>query len=185
MRPVDIATVLWQDDCLHELHVRDDGRPVQIWIPCSSYRAFARMLGAEDCYFSAIPRTDRQTWATGRAPALWAVLQTGTATAALQRFRPAPTFVARAGRTQQRIAFWALSAPLWGSYIEQATERLAYALHALRRAAKLETLLPSPYAKIDGRQHYIEFFEPEIYSARQVVGHLRDAPPADGWRRAA
>lgn len=177
--------MLWQDGCLHELHVRHDERPVRIWIPCESYRAFARMLDAENCCFSIVPRTERQPWATGRSPALWVVLQSGTAVKALERFRPAPTLVVRAGRTQQRWALWALSQPLWGAWIERATERLAYALHGLRRAASSDTLLPAPWAKVDGRQMWIEYEQPEIFDARQVVGHLKDAPPTDGWRRAA
>lgn len=181
MRPVDVATMLWQDDCLHELSVRHDDRPVQIWIPCSSYRAFARMLGHHDCRISVVPRTERAPWATRHAPVLWAVLRDGKAAEVLTRFRPAPTLVVRAGRTQHRAALWALSRPLRGAYIEQATQRLAYALHGFRRAASVETLIPSPFSA----PNFIEYEQPEIFTARQVVGHLRDAPAIDAWRRAA
>lgn len=183
MTPREISYLLWQDDCMHELIVRHDGRPVRIWIPCESYRAFERMLGAEDAQISVVPRTEAKSWATGQAPVVWAALQTGNAVKALERFRPAPTLVLRAGRTQLRWALWALSKPLWGAFIEQATERLSYALHGLRRAASSETLIPSPFTAIDGRRIWTEFSEPAVYTARQVVGHLKDAPPRDGWRR--
>lgn len=181
MRPVDVALMLWQDGCEHELQVRHQTKPVQIWIPCERHRAFARMLDADACRISVVPRTERKSWATGGSSALWVVLQSGAATRLLERFRPAPTLVIRAGRTQQRWALWALSRPLWGSYIEQAGERLSYALHGLRRAAQPETLIPSPFSA----PNWIEYEQPEVFTARQVVGHLRDAPPADAWRRAA
>ena len=178
-----ISTMLWQDGCLHEIRREFEGRMITLWIPCESYRAVERQLTAPDAQISVVPRQDKQSWTTGRAPVVWATLQTGDARAALERFRPAPTVVLRAGRTQLRWALWALSVPLWGSYIEQATERLAYALHGLRRAASVETLIPSPFTVLDRRRIYVEFEEPEIYSARQVVGHLRDAPPPYDWRK--
>lgn len=179
MTSAEIATLLWQDGGLHEVRAYHDGRPIQIWIPCARPRAFARVLDLEDCQISVVPRTESKSWATGRASVVWAVLQSGQATAALERFRPAPTLVVRAGRTHRRWALWALSRPLWGTYIEQATERLSYALHGVRKAASAETLIPSPFSA----PHYIEFETGEIYAPRQIVGHLKDAPPTDGWRR--
>ena len=181
MKPTDLALALWQDRCLHEVHAVHDRRHVQIWIPCESQHAFARMLDTHDCSISLVPRTERRSWTTGRAPALWVELRTGKATQALERFRPAPTLVWRAGRTQHRWALWALSEPLWGEWIVRATERLAYALHGLRRAGQPETIVPSPFSA----PHWVEYAQPEVFQARQVVGHLRDAPAADAWRRAA
>jgi hypothetical protein len=182
----EIPIMLWQDGCHHELHRSYEGRPIAIWIPCERYRAAARQLDAPDCRISLVPRTEKdKPWMTGRAPVVWVALQTRPATQALERFRPAPTFVLRAGRSSFRWAVWALSRPLWGAYIEQATQRLAYHLRGLRKAASVEALLPAPWAIVDGRQIWIEFEQPETFTARQVVGHLRDAPPIDTWRRRA
>jgi hypothetical protein len=178
--------MLWQGGCLHEIRRSFEERPIVLWIPCESYLAVEHQLSAPDGQISVVPRQDKgKSWSTGRAPVAWAVLQTSAARQALERFRPAPTVVLRAGRTQLRWALWALAAPLWGSYIEQATERLAYALHGLRRAASSETLIPCPWSVLDGRQIVVEFEQPEIYTAKQVVGHLRDAPPLHNWRRQA
>lgn len=184
MRPLDFSFMLWQDGCQHEIRREHEGRMITLWIPCESYRAFARQLEAPEAQISVVPRQDRgKSWSTGRAPVAWATLQTSNSRQALERFRPAPTVVLRAGRTQLRWALWALSVPLWGSFIEQATERLAYALHGLRRAANVETMIPAPFTVLDRRQIYVEFADPQIYTARQVVGHLRDAPPPYDWRR--
>lgn len=176
-----MALMLWQDRCLHELHVEHHGRVTRIWIPCEHDRAFARMLDADGCQISLVPRTEEREWSTGQAPVLWVQLQTGKATQALERFRPAPTIVWRSGLSQRRWALWALRRPLRGEWIVRGTERLSYALHGLRRAAQPETLVPSPYSP----RHWIEYEQPEIFDARQVVGHLRDAPAADAWRHAA
>src|SRR4051812_377641 len=167
----EIATILWQDNGIHELSITHDGRPVRIWIPCTSWRAFARMLSANECRFSAVPRTDQQRWATAHAPVLWAVLNGSEAEQRLQRFQPAPTIVIREGKAKTRTALWALWRPLRGAYIERATERLSYALRGVRKAAGVEALLPSPFS---GR-NYVEFESNQIYTARQVVGDLKDA----------
>lgn len=184
MRPVDFGFMLWQDDCLHEIRRESEGKMVTLWIPCRSYRAFARQLAAPEAQISVVPRQDRgKSWTTGRAPVVWAALQSSESRQALERFRPARNTTVGAGRTQLRWALWALSVPLWGSFIEQAAERLAYALRGLRRAASPETMIPAPFTVLGRRQIYIEFEQPEIFTARQVVGHLRDAPPPYDWRR--
>jgi hypothetical protein len=176
------------DPGLMEVRVRSD-KAALCWIPCASPRALMRMLTADDCEIGAVPRTEPDSWSLGESHVLWARLETGASEQLLQRFRPSPTLVLREGQTFRRWALWALSRPLSGSWTTKANERLAYALHARRKSGDASTLIRSPFTRITyGRRSpipcWVEFETPEIYTPRELVGRLRDAPEIR-WDRAA
>lgn len=166
----------------HEVHLRHEGRPVVCWIPCHQRDRLLRLLDSEDCWVSAIPRRRRYdplTW--GPAHHLWVSLSKPDSCSRLERFSPAPTFVWRDARSSRRWASWALQAPLSPAFVQRATERLAHHLGGLRRAALPEALIASPFTS----RWSMEFHCPETYPARQIVGHLRDAPDPHAWKAAA
>jgi hypothetical protein len=181
--PEDFWALLWGDDSRrHEVHLRHDGQPVVCWIPCHHRGRLVRLLDAEDCYVSAIPRNlkgDHLTY--GNAHLIWAALTKPDSGRRLERFRPGPTLVWRQARSSHRFAAWSLSVPLSPRFIEQATGRISNHLGGTRHAGLPEALLPSPYSG----KWTIEFSQPETYTPRQVVGDLRDAPDRHAWRRAA
>ena len=180
--PGDLWVLLWGSELhVHEVHLRHDGEPVCCWIPCHHRDRLLRLLDAPDCWVSAVPRRYYKPFDFDSAHLLWAQLQTPESCRCLEAFSPTPSLVWRSGRSANRWAAWGLSQPLRRPWIQQATERLAHALKARRRAARPQTLMPSPFSD----NWAVEFAEPEIYTPRQVVGHLIDAPPPYDWRAKA
>ena len=167
----------------HEIHLRAPERnPAACWIPVEQKVRFERLLDADDCWVSAIPRRiryDDLSW--GDASMLWALLPSPASCTKLERFQPTPTFVWREGRSSRRVAVWSLSRPLRARFVLQATERLAHALGARRKAASPSALIPSPFS---GRWAP-EFESLGVYTPRQIVGGLRDAPDPNAWKAAA
>ena len=178
----DFWALLWGDEASwHEVSLLDDGRRVTCWIPCHHRERLTRLLDAEDCKVSAVPRRRKDDLSYGPAHMLWAYLSKPESCARLQRFDPAPTLVWREGRSSRRWVAWSLSRPISGAWIQKATERLAHALGGLRRAASPSTLIASPFSG----KWWAEHWKPETYTARQIVGHLRDAPDPHAWKKAA
>lgn len=160
------------------------------WIPCEQRRALTRLLRADDCMVSTVPRTAHDPYALAPAWVLWARLEAPACADRLSRLAVAPTLVLREGASSRRTALWALSAPLSGDWITRATERLAHHLQGRRKAADASALIPSPFTRITiGRSKpskvYVEFSSDTHATARQIVGNLKDAPAKDGWRAAA
>lgn len=171
--------LLWGDSGqFHELRVG----AATCWVPCSRRRPFDRLIGQPDASVSLVPRTDRHPLALAAAHVLWVRLERPACAQALARLPIGPTLVAREGRSSRRWALWGLSRPLRGDWIVQANERLACALKGRRGAADASALMPSPFSP---GSTYIEYESDNLYPAREIVGRLRDAPPADGWRAAA
>lgn len=183
MSPADLWLLLHPDRLgyRHEVHLTDD-EPVVCWVPCEQRDRLTRLLDAHDCYVSAIPRARRHddlSW--GDAPMLWVHLTKPDSCLRLQRFRPAPTFVWRDNRSSRRWVAWSLTRPLSARFVKQATERLAHALGGVRRDAAPEALIASPFSD----RWQLEYEGLGIYTPRQVVGHLHDAPNPDAWKAAA
>lgn len=185
--PESLWAILWGDrGQYHEVRVAG----ATCWIPCVQQRALARILRADDCMVSVVPRTERDPYALAPAWVLWARLEAPECAARLARLAAGPTLVLREGASSRRVALWALSKPLQGDWITRATERLAHHLKGRRRAADASALIPSPFTRITvGRSKpskvYVEYSADQIWTAREVVGNLRDAPATDGWRQSA
>lgn len=175
MSPETFWLLLWgRDSDLHEVKLPE----ATCWIPCPDQRALVRLLDVPGCEVSLVPRNKPDPWGWYASHLLWCHLRTGEAQRQLEAFRPAPTIVLREGRTLHRWALWSLSRPLCGSWVERATARLSYRLRGLRRAGMGDTLIPSPFTG----QTWTEYETTDVYSPRQIVGHLREAPDPNGWR---
>jgi len=174
--------LLWGDEhSRHEVHLRQDGERVVCWIPCHHQGRLTRLLDSDECFVSAVPRRRPDTLSWGPAHMLWSSLSKPEHCQRLERFQPAPTLVWRDRRSSRRWAAWSLSRPLSPQFVQQATERLAHHLGGLRRAASPEALIASPFSG-----HWaVEFHTPETYTAREVVGQLRDAPDPHQWKAMA
>jgi hypothetical protein len=184
--PDNLWALLWGDGGqFHELRIAH----APCWIPCAQRRPFARLLRMDDVTISLVPRTEHDALSLGAASVLWARLESPACADALARLPVGPTLVVREGGSSRRWALWALSRPLSGAWITQANERLAHALHGRRGAADASALFPSPFTRLTGKARpvkvYAEYESDSYTTARQIVGRLRDAPAADGWRQAA
>jgi hypothetical protein len=171
--------LLWGDSGqFHELRIG----AATCWVPCVKRRPFMRLIDQPDTRVSFVPRTEQHPMALGPAWVLWVRLERPACAQALARLPIGPTLVVREGRSSRRWALWSLSRPLRGAWITQANERLAYALKGRRGAADASTLMPSPFSP---GKAFVEYESRNVYPAREIVGRLRDAPDADGWRAAA
>jgi hypothetical protein len=152
------------------------------WVPCERPRPLARLLtGASGAHIGPVPRTAQDPYALASSWVLWARLERPACAEQLARLPVGPTLVVREARSSRRTALWALSRPLSGDWVTRANERLAHALGGRRGAADASALIASPFTS----GNRIEYESDRISSARQIVGHLRDAPDKDAWRRAA
>jgi hypothetical protein len=116
---------------------------------------------------------------------LWARTDTGGEASALRSFRPAPTVVIRHGGVY--VAFWALWEPLDDDWRLRANKRIAHRLGAKKKYAGDNFGVPLPGTILRfgrGRPQPVELvrYEPELRTAREVVGHLREAPDPAAWR---
>lgn len=183
----NLWSVLWgEGGQLHEVRLAGQ----TCWVPCERGDVLGRLLRADDCQVSMVPRTARDPFAIGRAWVLWARLEAPECASRLERLRVGPTLVAREGASSRRLALWALSEPLSGPWIGRATERLSWALKGRRSAADASALVVSPFTRLTAHRKkpqrvWIEYQSETYTTARQIVGSLADAPPADGWKAAA
>lgn len=176
MSPEEFWLLLWgRDSDLHEVELPG----TRCWIPCPQKRALIRLLHAPGCAVSLVPRTQPDALSWGESHLLWCHLRTAEAEQQLERFRPAPTVVLREGETQQRWALWSLSRPLSGSWVQRGNDRINHWLRGLRRDGNPETLIPSPF----GEGWAVEFEWPAVYTPREIVGRLREAPDPNGWKQ--
>jgi len=192
--PADFAAMLWgvegpQAPGFHELQVRYSEGTARIWMPCDRWRPLARMLKADDCYVSAVPRVDRNALGYDKAHILWVRLDRPDCADRLARLPVGPTLVVREGRSSRRYALWALSRPLSGDWIGQANARLSHACKGRRSAGNAPALILSPFTRITtGKRDvnvYVEYESQTYATPREVVGFLPDAPATDGWRQTA
>jgi hypothetical protein len=129
------------------------------------------------------------TGATLPCHALWAVVDTGEGAAKLARFRPRPTIVLREGDTIKRTAVWALTRPLQWEYTVKGNRRLAHQFQGPKKFVQPDHALRTPGSfVVDGRVVPIPVVPDELnpqglYTAAQVVKHLREPPDPNGWRK--
>ena len=185
--PESLWAALWGDrGQFHELRVAG----ATCWMPCEQRRAFVRLLRSDDVTVSAVPRTARDPFCLAPAWVLWARLEAPECALRLSRLPVGPTLVAREGASSRRLALWALSEPLEGSWVTKATERLSHAVKGRRGAADASALVLSPFTRLTAGKArpskvWIEYESEVCTTARQIVGRLPDAPATDGWRHAA
>lgn len=162
----------------HAVRARlDDGAMHTLWSPVVDRERFAWLAGLPDSDVHAAPRRDRDQGAAEHSLCLWVRIASGKSVEALKRFRPAPTLVLRWPGTVQHVAFWSLDRALDPHYTFQANKRLAYALGCKQKSG-------DPWAFRFEPGWPVEFEQPEVYTARQVVGALKD-PPEPKWKQAA
>ena len=147
-----------------------------------------RLMSTEHCSVGAIPRRKPEPGYLARANVLWARLETGKHAEALARFRPAPTMVLREGKSPRRVALWALAEGLTLDWAERANKRIAHQLGTKKKWGEAERdLHPPGTTLVLGTKPvpvWAEHLDPgALFIARGVVGHLRDAPDANAWKR--
>lgn len=175
------------------------GHRIQIWIPVedSLVRTGQRLADfvqhRDETYSDEIriglPRRERGWGTASPSSVLWAATETPDQVKALQRFRPAPTLVLREGSSSRRMALWALERPLAWEWCVRANKRIAHRLRAPKKFADPDLFaVPAPGTCLHlGRARpapvSVELLEPVAYTARAVVGRLKDAPDPQAWRR--
>lgn len=156
-----------------------------------SGRRLARFVRQTDERFSSqvllgIPAV-RAAGGVGRATLFWARVEGTEQNRWLERFRPEPTMVLREGSSSRRWALWALDHPVRWVGIDRGNRRIAHRLRAPKTRAEPERLwLPAPGTCL--RRDItrpvpirVERLEAVSYPPLQVVGRLKDPPPADAW----
>jgi hypothetical protein len=187
MEPRNLWAILWGGaGQFHEVRVG----VAQCWIPTHQRHALERLLSADDCSISCVPRSHKDDLSWADSHILWVRLERKECADRLARFRVPPTLVIREFGSQRRTALWALSRPLSGPYLVRATERLAYHLQGRRTNARPSALFPSPWTRLTmGRSRpcrtFVEYESDSYATPRQIVGHLADAPDLKNWRAAA
>jgi len=137
-----------------------------------------------ELYVGVLPRTRRAGGKTAleHAWVLWADCDSAAASAALERFTPAPAIVVGSGGG--RHAYWALAAASDPAEAEQLNRRLAHALGADRASCDAARILRPPGTlnhKYDPpRRVVLERFTGELFSAADVAGELADPPARAG-----
>lgn len=115
---------------------------------------------------------------------LWAATGSGGAVSRLRTFRPLPSVVIREGVTTRYVAFWALEEP--PADLEHALRKIGHHLGGPNKYAGAKQSftfhLPGTILRA-GRQRPLPVelvrYEPEIVTAAQVLGRLREPP--DPW----
>jgi hypothetical protein len=149
------------------------------------------MARDRDVRLSTGVRRRREFGSCGDAAVLWVRTEGKAQAAALKRFRPSPTVVLSEGSTSRKVALWSLDRP-WGfEVIERANRRLAYALRTAPKWSVLEFDFAAPGSCLRaGRARpvpvVVEWMDARgVYTARQVVGALKEPPSRDAWRGVA
>jgi hypothetical protein len=163
------------------------------WCPVDDVRCFERWCEAwsydGDLSVGLVPWMERSEYWTVGGSVFWAHTDSGGSSVALDSFGVKPTLVVREGSTSRRTALWALAAPLTLEWVERGNRRIAHELGtAKKRCGRSgEVFVPGTILR-KGRKRpvgvHLEHFDPKaLYTAKAVVGHLRDAPDPGAWKR--
>lgn len=164
-------------DLLLMVDWQDGTRRETSWFPVGDADRFESVLAhhvelGHDPRVGLVPRRDRHPDGLAESQVLWASIENPVSVRVLNAFRPQPTLLFRKGR--HRVAVWWLDKPLPMAadpkvdWLTRANRRLAYALKANSRHAAPEWLMPVLVLE--------DCNADRIYTARDVVGRLRDAP---------
>lgn len=121
------------------------------------------------------------------ARVLWARVEGKREAQALARFRPVPSIVLREGSTSRYVALWQLRNPLGYEWLVRANRRIAHKLFAPKKwvAPEFEFAVPGSCLRA-GRSRpvpvRVESLSDVVYTPRQVVGALKEAPDPAAWR---
>lgn len=161
------------------------------WLPVTDRRKFglARGVGEDaETELFLVPRAKAETRFAGQGSVLWVRVEGVKQMNALLAFRPAPTIIVREGASSRATAVWALGKPLGPDWVLRGSERLAHCLGAARKWCDPDsaTLNVPGSCLRDGRVRpvpvVVESCTDMLYSARDVVGRLKEAPDRDAWR---
>lgn len=189
-----ISTLHWMlstDKGVHEVQVNGEIE----YIPVSERRYFLRVLQGVASqgslgYVSLAPRNmpDRHA-AAPHCEVLWVEVESGPSAELLASFKPEPTLILRHGNTVRRTALWATSRPLTETWTVQAVKRIAHALSAPKKYARIEHVIPTPGSIVGpNKKVSVELLTANLYAPDEVVGKrrpdrrpLKDAPVSK-WR---
>lgn len=169
----------------------DGGQAQRHFLDVQDPRRFTlvRWLGEDrEVELFVVPRARAPLAYASQSSALWARVEGTKQWRALLAFRPAPTIILREGASSRADAIWGLDRALSPDWARKGSERLAYALRASRKFADPDTAVIHPPGSClrDGRTHpvpvVVHSCTDEIYSARQVVGRLKEPPDPNAWR---
>jgi hypothetical protein len=125
------------------------------------------------------------------ARCLWLRTESKKEAQMLARFRPKPTIIVREGSTSRMIALWQMRNPLTYEWLVRANKRIAHKTFSAKKWAAPEFAFPAPGSCLRaGRARpvpvRVEEFNPDaVYTPREVVGRLKEAPDPAAWREAA
>lgn len=126
----------------------------------------------------------------GRLGAFWVRTEGTEQDKRLQRLRTPPSMVLREGSSSRRWSFWFLGGRpdlLTYGQIVKGNKRLAYACGATQKHGDPDhCLFPVPGTALRDKARpvpvIVEALNLHEYRPRQVVGALKDPPPARDWR---
>lgn len=144
----------------------------------------------EQVELSMVPRPSRGWGTVGKAHLLWCRSESLRQLEKLRRLKPRPTMVLREGQTVRHLAIWDLSVTLPYDYVVRGNRRLAHAIGAPKKYAEPEELfVPAGTCLREGRRRPVPIVHAggssRVFHPDEVVGHLREAPDPDAWRKAA
>jgi hypothetical protein len=163
---------------------------VTLWSKADNRKRLMRLLeakGLKEAKVSPIPSLyDESARYPTKGSCLWAHTDTGASLRLLEAFPVRPTIWLGEGDSVRSTALWCLHTPLSVEWIERANRRLSLALDTTRRTAQygFTFFLPGQVVHEGTRREFkIEVLSQSegLYSASDVVGHLRDAPAPDSW----
>lgn len=188
------AMLATEDGTSFEFWFRPDpdwyfGEPTWGGISCdvADERAFASYCAEGDCSVSLIPRHPgapaEPGWRDlGRSSVLWCRVDSGASVQRLERFKPQPTIVVREGSSVRHLALWWLATSISAEHVEQANRRLAHALGVVSKKWCRPGFMAHPPGTVlmsVGKRPAVvhaSHVSTDRFTARDVVGHLRDAP---------
>lgn len=177
-----------------------DGQRADVWPAVGARHGLAHYveLHEELCcdQEASLARKERGWGPATFFPVLWCRMEAKDAAARLRATAgrgsrvPVPTIVLREGRSSRYTAFWALE-QVSRSYPEilRANERLSWFLGGRRGYANPDNFFFAPPGSVIRKPKKAPCSVmatrcgTESYELAQVVGGLKDAPDADGWRK--
>lgn len=169
-----------------------DGR-LRDWLPVPGCRPYvARRMRLIDELHSqevafGLPMARVGGGGVARGTVLWARVEGKEQLARARKLRPYPSIVLQEGASTRRLLLWALERMVPYDHLVRANRRLAYACGATQKWGDPDVLrvpIPGTFLRVDRSRPVavmVSRLEPAFYDVRQVVGRLKEPPPADAW----